>query len=218
MTKEEEIKIPKKRGRKPLTLEEKNTPVNITPCAVRNVAGQFVPGYKSLGYNNGEGVVKLPKGECNAPEGINSKEFQLAGVKSDMLSENTRHQDSRSALTPNRSAKLHDLIDKECGPFAERIIERFVQVALLRPDDPDFKKYGANNIMSAALEVIKYRFGRPSYHVEQSVEVNVNKRICDVTKLVTNYYATKEVKPNELDMAQQIIQTEIEEEKGALND
>jgi len=181
----------------------------------------YLIGHKPENEDPDIDIKKLCKGKYNNPEDYMSLEYQLGGIKPETAktSKDGAANHQGTGITKQRITKLHEIIDNECGPFAERILERFIQVALLRPDDPDFKKYGANNIMSAALEVIKYRFGRPIQHVESSMEVNVNKRICDVTKLVNNYYETKTVEPKQLNMAQQIIQAEvIEEEKGELND
>ena len=103
----------------------------------------------------------------------------------------------------NKQHKLDLLLIQQLGPDVNKVINKLVQIAMYDPDqmelvkDKDGKEklqkkrnhyYNANVQMTALTLLLKYYYGDPrkEIQIDQNVDVKIEKKVADLTKLIND--------------------------------
>ena len=100
-----------------------------------------------------------------------------------------------------KAYKLDEILENKFGEDLNEVFEKIKQIALYDPDKPEIvyddkgqpklkKKnwhfYNANTQMQALTLMVKYYYGNPrkEIQIDQTVDIKIEKKVADLTKLI----------------------------------
>jgi len=106
--------------------------------------------------------------------------------------------------TKAKHHRLSKLLERKVGVDIERAIQKLVEIAMYDPDMPDIKYnretgessvgkrtfhfYNAATQLQALTLLLKYYYGNPrsEIQIDQTVDVKIEKKVADLTKLIND--------------------------------
>ena len=96
---------------------------------------------------------------------------------------------------------LEKLLTKKLGPEVRQVIDKLVEIAMYDPNIKEYVKdkdgntkivskryhyYNANTQMQALTLLLKYYYGEPKKEVEVNQNINIEKKVANLTELINS--------------------------------